>query len=338
MVDRGLSRRALGALDRRRLSAGARPRPRRRVIVGVVDGGATRAESVSNALEAVGHRAGRDPRCGAAAGHPRADRGRGRDPGRGPRAAGAIAATPVTDTIKRVATRAPREQSALTTSGRGKCRTRRSRRPLDRGRLWAAQTPQVFRVEALREALAAIPRSSRRRDGRGDAGRGGRGQGPDPPLAGREPQGDDAARPEAGRAAPCRAQHRTQTRAAAKQTWPTPRATPRLTAPSAAAISAPSAKAASDQRRSWHGPRSACSRMALAVQVPPAAARRAVRWMKRVVTPASTIADQVDAELGHRAAPVAPSCRAPRRRRCWRPPGSSSPRSARRSARPTWPR
>ncbi len=28
---------------------------------------------------------------------------------------------------------------------------------LDRERLWAAQTPQVFRVEALREALAADP-------------------------------------------------------------------------------------------------------------------------------------------------------------------------------------
>ena len=32
-----------------------------------------------------------------------------------------------------------------------------SRSTVDRGRLWAAQTPQVFRVEALREALAAIP-------------------------------------------------------------------------------------------------------------------------------------------------------------------------------------
>ena len=28
---------------------------------------------------------------------------------------------------------------------------------VDRGSLWAAQTPQVFRVEALREALAADP-------------------------------------------------------------------------------------------------------------------------------------------------------------------------------------
>ena len=32
-----------------------------------------------------------------------------------------------------------------------------SSRPLDRERLWAAQTPQVFRVEALREALAGDP-------------------------------------------------------------------------------------------------------------------------------------------------------------------------------------
>jgi 2-C-methyl-D-erythritol 4-phosphate cytidylyltransferase len=28
---------------------------------------------------------------------------------------------------------------------------------VDRGALWAAQTPQVFRVESLREALAAEP-------------------------------------------------------------------------------------------------------------------------------------------------------------------------------------
>ena len=31
---------------------------------------------------------------------------------------------------------------------------------LDRGRLWAAQTPQAFRVEALRRALGSSRRSS----------------------------------------------------------------------------------------------------------------------------------------------------------------------------------
>jgi 2-C-methyl-D-erythritol 4-phosphate cytidylyltransferase len=49
-----------------------------------------------------------------------------------------IAAAPVTDTIKEVAT-----------DGRTVIRT------LDRGRLWAVQTPQVFRRSALERALAA---------------------------------------------------------------------------------------------------------------------------------------------------------------------------------------
>lgn len=104
--------------------------------VRVVDGGATRAESVSNALEAVGtelvaiHDAARplvtpelieDVIATLAA---------------DPEAAGAVAATPVTDTIKRA---------------RGVARIVES--SVDRGSLWAAQTPQVFRVKALREAL-----------------------------------------------------------------------------------------------------------------------------------------------------------------------------------------
>ncbi len=51
-------------------------------------------------------------------------------------AAGVIAATPVTDTIKQVG-----EQG-------------RVERTLDRSGLWAVQTPQAFRADALREALA----------------------------------------------------------------------------------------------------------------------------------------------------------------------------------------
>jgi 2-C-methyl-D-erythritol 4-phosphate cytidylyltransferase len=47
-----------------------------------------------------------------------------------------VAAAPVTDTIKRVA------------------RGMEVDRTLDRSSLWAAQTPQAFRVDALREALA----------------------------------------------------------------------------------------------------------------------------------------------------------------------------------------
>jgi 2-C-methyl-D-erythritol 4-phosphate cytidylyltransferase len=52
-----------------------------------------------------------------------------------PGAAGVIAATPVTDTIKRVDAESVGET-------------------LDRSELWSAQTPQLFRTEALREALA----------------------------------------------------------------------------------------------------------------------------------------------------------------------------------------
>jgi 2-C-methyl-D-erythritol 4-phosphate cytidylyltransferase len=51
-------------------------------------------------------------------------------------AAAAIAATPVTDTIKRVD-----EHGAVLET-------------LDRGRLWGVQTPQVFRRAALEHALA----------------------------------------------------------------------------------------------------------------------------------------------------------------------------------------
>jgi len=113
----------------------------------VVDGGATRSRSVSNALEAVGaelvaiHDAARplvspelieDVIATLAA-----------DPG----AAGAIAATPLTDTVKQASSPALSTDD-LPDAGFVVEAT------LDRGRLWAAQTPQVFRVEALREALA----------------------------------------------------------------------------------------------------------------------------------------------------------------------------------------
>ena len=53
-------------------------------------------------------------------------------------AAGVIAATPVTDTIKQ--------------AGDGD----RVERTLDRSGLWAVQTPQAFRAEALREALSDL--------------------------------------------------------------------------------------------------------------------------------------------------------------------------------------
>ncbi len=106
--------------------------------VDVVDGGATRSHSVANALAAVEtglvaiHDAARPlvtPQLiEAIVAELEAD----------PGAAGAIAAAPVADTIKQAVDRAVE-------------------RTLDRSALWAAQTPQVFRAEALRAALAASP-------------------------------------------------------------------------------------------------------------------------------------------------------------------------------------
>jgi 2-C-methyl-D-erythritol 4-phosphate cytidylyltransferase len=103
----------------------------------IVDGGATRSQSVTNALaavetELVAIQDAARPLLTAAlleaivAGLV-AD----------PEAAGCIAAAPVTDTIKRGGRAAVIEGT------------------LDRSTLWAAQTPQVFRAEALRQALAA---------------------------------------------------------------------------------------------------------------------------------------------------------------------------------------
>jgi 2-C-methyl-D-erythritol 4-phosphate cytidylyltransferase len=118
----------------------------------MVAGGATRAESVSNALEEVAtevvaiHDAARPLLTPALVdGVVRALAG-------DPSAAGAIAATPLTDTVKQIAGR-------VVVSGvhRPPERPLEVGTTLDRGRLWAAQTPQVFRVAALREALAAHP-------------------------------------------------------------------------------------------------------------------------------------------------------------------------------------
>ena len=102
-----------------------------------VVGGASRSESVRNALAAapeaeiaVIHDAARPlltaelvERCVAAI--------------HAPGVAGAIAAAPVTDTIKEAD------------------RSGRVLRTLDRGSLWSVQTPQVFWAAPLREALAA---------------------------------------------------------------------------------------------------------------------------------------------------------------------------------------
>jgi 2-C-methyl-D-erythritol 4-phosphate cytidylyltransferase len=100
----------------------------------MVDGGRTRAESVANALSAVDtelvaiHDAARplltpellDDLVAELVANPDAD--------------GIITAAPMTDTIKKV------DGVRITET-------------LDRSELWGAQTPQVFRTEALRRAL-----------------------------------------------------------------------------------------------------------------------------------------------------------------------------------------
>jgi 2-C-methyl-D-erythritol 4-phosphate cytidylyltransferase len=116
----------------------------------VVLGGTTRAQSVANALEAVGtayvaiHDAARPlltPDLVEALG---ADLDANED------AAGVIAAAPVTDTIKRATL-----QSSTSDVQDRKLTIEATE---DRSRLWRAQTPQVFRTQALREALAAAER------------------------------------------------------------------------------------------------------------------------------------------------------------------------------------
>jgi 2-C-methyl-D-erythritol 4-phosphate cytidylyltransferase len=113
----------------------------------VVSGGATRCQSVTNALAAVGtelvaiHDAARPlltpELIEDVVALLDAD----------PDASGAIAAAPVSDTIKRVG----ETRSALSTEERANALL--VGETLDRSRLWAAQTPQVFRAEALRAAL-----------------------------------------------------------------------------------------------------------------------------------------------------------------------------------------
>jgi 2-C-methyl-D-erythritol 4-phosphate cytidylyltransferase len=116
----------------------------------VVAGGATRAQSVANALEAVEtelvaiHDAARPLIT------PELVEAIVATLEAAPEAAGAIPAAPVTDTIKRAALR-PRSIEPVSIEQKMGLAIEST---LDRSRLWAAQTPQVFRAEALRAALA----------------------------------------------------------------------------------------------------------------------------------------------------------------------------------------
>jgi len=121
--------------------------------LGVVAGGETRAQSVANALEAVGteyvaiHDAARPLLT------PELVEALVADLDADPEASGVIAASPVTDTVKRADT-----SSRQKGPSEGQNRRLAIEATEDRSRLWAAQTPQVFRTAALREALLAAER------------------------------------------------------------------------------------------------------------------------------------------------------------------------------------
>lgn len=113
----------------------------------VVAGGETRSESVANALAAVGtelvvvHDAARPLVT------PQLVEGVVSTLLADPEADAAIAATPVTDTVKS-------SQRLATYPHDGVDKWPIVAETLDRGRLWAAQTPQAFRTGALRDAMA----------------------------------------------------------------------------------------------------------------------------------------------------------------------------------------
>lgn len=119
--------------------------------LGVVPGAETRAQSVANALEAVGtayvaiHDAARPLLTPELVEALVADLDANED------AAGVIAAAPVTDTVKRAVEKSSVQLGIDTRVDR----TLVVEATEDRSRLWRAQTPQVFRTQALRKALAA---------------------------------------------------------------------------------------------------------------------------------------------------------------------------------------
>lgn len=119
----------------------------------VVDGGATRAQSVANALAAVEtelvaiHDAARPLLTAELIEALVADLDAT------PEAAGVIAATPVNDTIKRAVGPDMGTRDAFRTQ-EGQNASLVIDMTVERSRLWAAQTPQAFRTEALRAALA----------------------------------------------------------------------------------------------------------------------------------------------------------------------------------------
>jgi 2-C-methyl-D-erythritol 4-phosphate cytidylyltransferase len=116
-----------------------------------VAGGATRAQSVSNALEEIEEELVAIHDAARPLVTPELIAGVTATLEADPGASAAVAAAPITDTVKRAA---DSSSPALT----GPCAGNVGlvvEETLDRVELWAAQTPQVFRVAALRDALAA---------------------------------------------------------------------------------------------------------------------------------------------------------------------------------------
>lgn len=125
--------------------------------LGVVEGGATRSQSVANAIDAVGtdlvaiHDAARPLLT------PQLVEGVIATLVADPQADGAIAAAPIVDTVKRAAS-ASAEASSRDSRLHGPPNPSiEVETTVDRRQLWAAQTPQAFRAEALRAALAGDP-------------------------------------------------------------------------------------------------------------------------------------------------------------------------------------
>ena len=123
--------------------------------LGVVDGGASRAQSVANALVAVGTELVAIHDAARPLVRPALIEGVVATLVADPKADGAIAAVPVSDTIKRAAATNPVRPASNPHLGSDAGRVVEV--TVDRGLLWAAQTPQVFRVDALRRALQTDP-------------------------------------------------------------------------------------------------------------------------------------------------------------------------------------
>ncbi|MGD9737480.1 MAG: 2-C-methyl-D-erythritol 4-phosphate cytidylyltransferase [Solirubrobacterales bacterium] len=120
--------------------------------VRVVDGGATRAESVANALAAAETEVVAIHDAARPLVTPALIEALVATLEASPAAAGVIAAAPITDTVKRTA---PAERTnPASRPEEGPNAGLAVERTEDRTTLWAAQTPQVFRVDALRAALA----------------------------------------------------------------------------------------------------------------------------------------------------------------------------------------